>query len=357
MSETSPPRPDVVGLTLAVAFIAGLVGASLWIISPFAGAIIWAGLIVVSTWNGMLWLQKRLWRQRWLAVTAVTLIMLLVLFVPLSLAIVGIVRNLDDFGDWVATLPSLHLPPPPDWVAGLPLVGEKTAEVWTQLATSGFSELARQAKPYASAVFTWLASRAGGVGWILLQFLLIVMLSAVMYGYGESVAAGLRRFGRRLAGERGEEMVLLAGRAVRGVALGIVVTAFVQSVLGGIALGLAGVPFALVLTGVMFMLCIAQLGPILVLAPAVVWLWWQEHYGAMGFLIVCTIIVTTLDNVLRPILIRKGADLPLLLIFAGVIGGLVTFGLIGIFVGPVVLAVTYTLLERWVLDGDGKRAV
>jgi predicted PurR-regulated permease PerM len=350
MSEERRPRPDLVGVTLAVAFIAGLVGASLWIISPFAGAIIWAALIVVSTWPGMVWLQKRLWHQRWLAVTAITLLMLLVLFVPLSLAIVGVVRNLDDFVDWVSNIQSVHLPPPPDWVAGLPFIGEKAADVWNKIAVEGVAELVKQAKPYTSAVFTWLASRAGGVGWIMLQFLLIVAIAAVMYAYGESAAAGLRRFGRRLAGSRGEEMVLLAGRAVRGVALGIVVTAFVQSVLGGVALGIAGVPFALVLTGVMFMFCIAQLGPVLVLLPAVGWLWWDGHYGRMAFLLVCTVIVGTLDNILRPILIRKGADLPLLLIFAGVIGGLVTFGLIGIFVGPVVLAITYTLLERWVLD-------
>ena len=343
-------RFDLIGVTLAVAATVGLVGTSLYIISPFAGAIIWAGLIAISTWNGMLWLQTQLWNRRWLAVALLTLVMLLVLFVPLSLAIIGIVENVDDFADWMAQVQSFHLPPPPDWVAELPVVGEKAAEVWANLAKSGIAELAKQAKPYASAVFAWLASRAGGVGWILLQFLLIVLITAVMYAYGESAAAGLRRFGRRLAGARGEEMVLLAGRAVRGVALGVVVTALVQSVLGGLALAVSGVPFAMLLTGVMFLLCIAQLGPILVLGPAVLWLWWQERYGALAFLLVCTIIITLLDNVLRPILIRKGADLPLILIFAGVIGGLVTFGLIGIFVGPIVLAVTYTLLEQWVLD-------
>src|SRR5262249_54865099 len=151
--------------------------------------------------------------------------------------------------------------------------------------------------------------------WILMQFLLTVVISAIMYSYGESAAAGIRRFGRRLAGERGENMMLLAGRAVKGVALGIVVTAFVQSVIGGIALALAGVPFATLLTGVMFVLCIAQLGPILVLLPAIVWLWYQDHYAWAIFVLVCTVIVTTLDNVLRPVLIRKGADLPLILIF------------------------------------------
>lgn len=346
------PRVDIVGITLAVAFIAGLVGVSLWVISPFAGAIIWAAMIAVSTWNGMLWVQARLWNRRWLAVTVLTIVMLLVLFVPLTLAIVAVVRNADDFVGWVAGLQYFQLPALPQWIAELPFVGEKLAELWKQVDSSGFTDLARQARPYATAVFAWLAGRAGGVGWVLLQFVLTVIIAALMYAYGETAAAGLRRFGRRLAGERGEQMMVLAARSVRGVALGIVVTAFVQSVIGGLALALAGVPFALVLTSVMFFLCVAQLGPVLVLVPAIVWLWWQDHYGWAIFVLVCTVVVTLLDNVLRPVLIRRGADLPLLLIFAGVIGGLVTFGLIGIFVGPVVLAVTYTLLESWVLDGE-----
>ena len=343
-------RADLVGITLAVGFIAGLIGVSLWIILPFAGAIIWAALLVVSTWSGMRWLQARLWNRRWLAVTVITFIMLLVVFVPVSLAIVSIVRNADEFAAWASTLQAFHLPPPPAWVAGLPFVGERIAELWQQTASEGFAELAKAAKPYINAVFAWLAGRAGSVGAVLLQILATVIIAAVLYAFGESAAAGLRAFGSRLAGERGEGMVLLAGRAVRGVALGVVVTAIVQSVFSGIALAVAGVPFATLLTGVMFLTCIAQIGPVPVLVPAVFWLYWKESYAWMAFLIVCTVIVTALDNVLRPILIRKGADLPLILIFAGVIGGLLTFGLIGIFVGPVVLAVTYTLLEQWVLE-------
>ena len=347
------PRADIVGLTLAVAFIAGLIGLSIWIILPFAGALIWAALLVVSTWNGMLWIQARLWNRRWLAVTVVTLVMLLAVFVPLSLALVSIVKNADEFAAWASTLQSFHLPALPTWVAGLPLIGDKIAELWQQAAASGLTDLTKVAKPYANAVFGWLAGRIGGAGAILMQILFTVIIAAILYGYGEPAAAGLRSFGRRLAGQRGENMMLLAGRAVRGVALGVVVTAIVQSVLSGLALALAGVPFAMLLTGVMFLTCIAQLGPVPVLLPAILWLfYWQESYAWGTFLLVCAVIVTTLDNVLRPILIKRGADLPLILIFAGVIGGLLTFGLIGIFVGPVVLAITYTLLENWVLDGE-----
>jgi len=350
------PRADIVGLTLAVAFIAGLIGLSIWIILPFAGALIWAALLVVSTWNGMLWIQARLWNRRWLAVTVVTLVMLLAVFVPLSLALVSIVKNADEFAAWASTLQSFHLPALPAWVASLPLIGEKIAELWQQAAASGLTDLTKVAKPYANAVFGWLAGRIGGAGACLTMLLLTVIIVAIVAVLGEPGAAAAAGCGRGLAvaiQDRGENMMLLAGRAVRGVALGVVVTAIVQSVLSGLALALAGVPFAMLLTGVMFLTCIAQLGPVPVLLPAILWLfYWQESYAWGTFLLVCAVIVTTLDNVLRPILIRRGADLPLILIFAGVIGGLLTFGLIGIFVGPVVLAITYTLLESWVLDGE-----
>src|SRR5260370_21200356 len=137
---------------------------------------------------------------------------------------------------------------------------------------------------------------------------------------GEDAARWVRRFGRRLAGERGEQVVRLAGQAIRGVALGVVVTALVQSVLGGIGLAIAGIPFAAMLTAVMFMLALAQIGPLPVLLGGLAWLWWQGHTGWFVALLVWTIVVASLDNILRPLLIRRGADLPLLLIFPGRIG-------------------------------------
>jgi predicted PurR-regulated permease PerM len=151
-----------------------------------------------------------------------------------------------------------------------------------------------------------------------------------------------------LADEQGDRMVVLAGQAIRGVALGVVVTALVQSILGGIGLAIVGVPFAAVLTAIMFALCIAQIGPIIVMLGATAWAFNSLGAGWGTFMLVWSLVVGIMDNFLRPVLIRRGADLPLLLIFAGVIGGLVAFGIVGIFVGPVVLAVAYTLLDSWI---------
>ncbi len=204
-----------------------------------------------------------------------------------------------------------------------------------------------KAAPYAGSAAGWFVGALGGFGIVVVQFVLTVVIAAVLYAGGERAAAIVQLFGHRLAGERGRQSVLLAGQAIRGVALGVVVTALLQSVLGGIGLAIAGVPFAPVLTAVMFMMCIAQLGPGLVLIPAVVWQYWTGGPGWGTFLLVWSLIVISLDNIVRPMLIRKGAHLPMILLLAGVIGGLIAFGLVGIFLGPVVLAVAYTLLQAW----------
>jgi predicted PurR-regulated permease PerM len=343
-------RRDLARTVLAVLFIFALMAASFWILRPFLAAIIWAGMIVVSTWPIMLALQRRLWGKRVLAVAVMTIALLLVFVAPFSAAIGTLVANADEIASWAKDLAGVKLPPPPEFVAKLPLVGEKIAALWLTYAAKGFADFAHAIQPYAGQITRWFATEVGSFGLVSLQFLLTVVISAILYSSGEEAAQWVRRFGRRLAGERGDNVVRLAGQAIRGVALGVVVTALVQSLLGGIGLAVAGVPFAAALTAVMFMLALAQIGAVPILLFGLAWLWSKESTAWFFALLVWTVIVGSLDNVLRPILIRRGADLPLLLIFAGVIGGLFAFGLLGLFVGPVILAVTYTLLDAWVAE-------
>ena len=343
-------RFDLTRATLAVLFIVTLIVASTWIILPFLPATVWATMIVIATWPIMLRVQALLWNSRALAVVVMVIVLLLILVLPLSFAVISIVGNADQIAVLVTSLASFEMPPPPAWLGRLPLVGEAAVRAWEDLRTLGIEQLAPKAVPYVVDATRWLMSQVGGVGGMVLHFLLTVIVAAILYASGETAAAALRRFGHRLAGERGEISVRLAGAAVRGVALGVVVTALVQSILGGVGLAIAGVPFATVLTAVMFILCIAQLGPVLVLAPAIIWMYWNGDASWATFLLVWSIPVVIVDNFLRPALIKMGADLPLPLIFVGVIGGLLGFGLVGIFVGPVVLAVAYTLLAGWVAD-------
>jgi predicted PurR-regulated permease PerM len=351
MTAPSPPR-DIPRITLAVLFIGVMIVASLWVLRPFIFATIWAATVVVATWPLMRGLQARLGGRRWIAVAVMTAAMLLLLIVPLALAITTIVDYADDIAAWAQAAVKAGVPSPPDWVEGIPLVGPKLLRQWQQLATTGQEELAALAAPYVGIVVYWLAGRAGDFGVVLAHFLLTVLITAILYSTGETAAAGVRRFARRLAGDGGDGSVVLAGQAIRAVALGVVVTALVQSTAAGIGLAVVGIPYAAVLTAIILILCIAQLGPLLVLAPAVGWLYWSGEAVWGSVLLVWTLLVGALDNVLRPMLIKRGADLPLLLIFAGVIGGLISFGIIGLFVGPVILAVTYRLLESWIADID-----
>ena len=344
---------DLTRTTLAIICILLLIAASLWVLRPFLAAAVWATMIVVSTWPLLKLLEQRLGGRRGWAVAGMTLAMLLLLVIPLCLAIDTIASHAEAISSLAKRFAASGLPQPPEWVGGLPLVGAKLAAVWGQLADAGSLGLLAKAEPYAAQSGKWVLAQVGGLSFMLIQFLLVVALSAVLYASGEEGASRVLRFGRRLAGERGENAIILAGQAIRGVALGVGGTAIVQTLLGGVGLAIAGVPFASLLSALMLMLCIAQVGPSLILFPAVGWMFWMGDTGWGVFLLVWSLFVGMLDNFLRPALIKKGADLPLLLIFSGVIGGMLGFGLIGIFVGPVVLAVTYTLLEAWIADALG----
>ena len=308
-------------------------------------------MIAVATWPLMLKVQARL-RSRALAVLIMSTLMVLVFVVPMVLAIETVIENADTMKSWGQALATSPIPPPPDWVARIPLAGAKIADMWTDIAASGRQGLMARLAPYAAASAQWLLDALGGAGILAVQLLLTIVITVIMYTQGDAARTGLIRFSRRLAGQRGEGVVVLAGQAIRGVALGVVVTALLQTIAAGLGLALAGIPFAGLLTGVVLLLCIAQVGPLLVLVPAVIWLFWTDQTGWGIALLVWTVVVGTMDNFIRPILIRRGADLPLLLIFAGVLGGLFAFGIVGLFVGPVVLAVTYTLLKDWVNEGE-----
>jgi predicted PurR-regulated permease PerM len=337
---------------LSVLFIGGLISVSFWILRPFLGALIWAVMIVVATWPLMLGVQNRLGGRRWAAVTLMSLVLLLLLILPLSAAIGTIVANAGTIVDWGKAMGEFRLPPPPSWLAGLPLIGSGAVRFWQEVASQDIEVLATRLAPYAVIVSKWFISEIGNFGVVFIQFLLTVIISAILYAEGERAADWVVRFGVRLAGNTGAAVVHLSARAIRGVALGVVVTALVQSLVGGVGLFIVGVPFAAILTAIMFMLAVAQIGAVPVLAVAVIWLYWTDAFVGGTFLLVVAVVVGTLDNFLRPILIRRGARLPLLLIFAGVIGGLIAFGLIGIFVGPLVLAVSYTLLGAWIQGGE-----
>ncbi|MEC5385546.1 AI-2E family transporter YdiK [Uliginosibacterium sp. H3] len=346
--NSSSHIPELIRTLLAVLLIALLLFGCYWVLRPFIQGMLWASLIVVASWPLMSGVQAKVGGRRGLAVAIVIVILTLVVFLPIVLSLLTLIDNADALIAWVSSAREGFLATPPDWVVGLPVVGPKVATEWPRLLASGPGSLMGSITAHGREIAAWLIARAGTLGSALLHFTITIIVAALLFLNGEKVAAFMRRLAMRLGGAHIDMLVTLAGETVRAVALGIVVTAMVQSVIGGIGLAIAGVPFAAVLTSLMLMLCLAQLGPGPILIPAVIWLFLQGHTWQGVVLLVFTVFGLTLDNVLRPLLIQRGADMPFLMVFAGSIGGLVGFGLFGLFVGPVLLLVTSVLVNAWI---------
>jgi predicted PurR-regulated permease PerM len=332
---------------LSVVLLALLLGGSLWVFRPFILPTVWATMIVVATWPWLKWLEKRFRGRRGPAVAVMTTGLLLVLLVPLGLTVFGVISNADEITKWVQSLATWQMPPAPAFLGKIPMVGDKIGAAWAAAVAGGPGYVTGQLSPYVSEAVHWLITSAGSVGMMAVEFLITVIVASLLYSGGQGAAQGLVRFANRLMGVRGAEIIKLSGQAIRGVALGVVVSAVAQAAASGLGLWVAGIPYALTLTLFCFVLCIAQLGPIVVLLPATAWIFYDRGAAWGTGMLVWTILCGMINNFLQPMLIKRGADLPFVLIFAGVIGGLLSFGVVGIFVGPVLLAVVYTLLGYW----------
>lgn len=343
------PRLDLARILFSLLFITIMIIACFWVMQPFILGFAWACMVVIATWPLLIKIQSLLWGRRSLAVLTMTLLLILLFVMPIAILVSSVVDNSSALMSWGASQERIS-PPSMDWLTTIPWVGDKLFNSWQLLLQSGGSGIFAKIQPYFGKTATWLVAQAAHVGRFLMHCALMLIFSALLYYKGEAVAKAVRHFAIRLGQERGDTAVILAAQSIRAVALGVVVTAIVQSVMGGIGLGLSGIPYTTLLTVLMFLFCLAQLGPLLVLIPAIVWLYWSGDTTWGTILLVWSCVVGTIDNVIRPALIRMGADLPMLLILCGVIGGLLAFGMIGLFIGPVVLAVSYRLLFAWVKE-------
>ncbi|TAL98488.1 MAG: AI-2E family transporter YdiK [Paraburkholderia sp.] len=339
---------DIARTLLVIVILVALTVGSIYVLSPFIPGLIWATTIVVATWPLMLAIQRRCGNRRWIATLVMLLCLLVVIILPLYQAISTLALHGGEIMAAIKSLPSYALAPPPDWIKDIPLIGARIGTEWQVLSDAGPGGLLAKLEPYLSIGARWMLSHAAVVGVFVIHMFITVIISGILYMNGEQAAAFMTRFAGRIAGQRGEGAIKLAGLAVRAVALGIVVTAVTQSALGGIGLWVAGVPGAGILTALMLMLCLAQIGPLLPLLGSVAWLFFHSSHVVAILLLVWSIMIAMLDNVLRPMLIKRGVNLSMLLILSGVLGGMFAFGIVGLFMGPVILAVTSTLLNAWI---------
>jgi predicted PurR-regulated permease PerM len=350
-SGSVPPKVDLLGAALRLLAIGLLVVGVVIVLRPFLPAILWAVIIVVATWPLLLALERRLHGRRTLAVTLMSTGLFAVVVAPISLLLATLITRLPELRDLVLGWLRGPLPAPPAWLAKLPY-GERMVAEWQLALARNAEDWANWFAPWAGRGATWLSTHLGTLGGLTLEFLLTLFLVVVLYAHGEPLAVRAQRVARRIGGPRGEESALLAVSAVRAIAMGVVLTALVEALLCGLALWIVGAPAVPLLTAAIFLLCVIQVGPVPVLVPVMAWLFVNDHIALTLFLAAWAVAMSVGEGVARPLLIRRGARMPFLLILAGVFGGLLAFGIAGLFVGPIVLAVMLRLLERWVADGD-----
>jgi predicted PurR-regulated permease PerM len=340
------PRPQFLNEAVMLACIAALAFGVLAVLRPFLPAILWATIIVVATWPIMLRAQRWFGGRRGLAVAAMSAGLFAVIVAPVALLLGTLITRLPALRDLAARMIAGPWPGPPDWLARLPF-GSHLAASWQQATERTPDYWAETVKPYLSKAIFWLGQHLGTLGGITVDFLLTLVLVVVFYQHGEALANLIQKLARRVGGARATESALLAAQAMRAIAAGVVVTALVEAILSGLGLWVAGIPEAAILTSLIFLLCVMQLGTLPVLIPAALWLVSQHQLGWGIALTAWAALMSVGDGVLRSWLIQRGARLPFMLILGGVIGGLLAFGAAGIFIGPVLLAVAQRILERW----------
>lgn len=331
-----------------IALITLLIIGCVFVLHPFMAAVLFAAVLCVFTWPlyHRIWLQ--LGRRDALAAVIMTLFLLLALILPMAYLAVHLTDSatllLNEARLFLQSLPS-HAPP---WVARIPVIGTQLADAW-QSALLSNEALMRMTHQYAVPLRSYLLRAVQLVMSGFMQLLLVVFIAFFFYRDGARMANAVKVMVRRLGGALGEEMLQLSCMTVKGVMLGIFGTALAQSTVALFGFWLAGAPMPLLLAMATFFLSVVPVGPPLVWGGAALWLFshgepgWAIFLGFYGLLV-----ISSVDNVIKPILISHSSHLPMLLVVLGVLGGALAFGFIGIFLGPTLLAVGLTLLSHWV---------
>jgi predicted PurR-regulated permease PerM len=342
------PRGEQVEQLLGIGALGLLAIGCTLVLWPFLSAILWAAVICFSTWPIYRLFERALGGYRALAAAAMTVLVVVVIVAPLAVLVTTLADNVSSLVAAITHVLEQGPPAPPDWVRGLPIAGESLATYWESLAHNAPAftiELKRLIGPFTDIAL--IGGTVFGAG--LLELSLSIFIGFFLFLHGRRMTALTRGIAERVAGARARRLLSVVGVTITGVVYGLIGTALAQGVLAGVGFWIAGVPQALLLGCMTFVLSFVPAGPPLVWGPVALWLfmqesvWWGIFVAIWGLLL-----VSSIDNFLRPYLLGKNTNLPVLLGLFGLVGGVLAFGLIGLFLGPTLLAVAHSLFREWI---------
>jgi predicted PurR-regulated permease PerM len=326
-----------------------LVIGCLFVLRPFVGAILFAGVLCLSTWPVFVFVRERMGERSSMAALVIVLALIVLLALPVALAAQSLVVHSADVVDWVRGMvadPTRITVP--DFIRGLPLVGPSLDEYGQRLLGSR-EELIELARKMVDPAKTMLLGMGGAFAEGLVQVLVALFVAFFFYRDGEQVREWLSEGVRRLAGDdHGPALVATAQNAIRGVVYGLIGTALAQAAVALLGFLIAGVPGAFLLAALTFVLSLVPMGPVLLWGGAAVWLYAHDQTGwAIFMLVYGAAVISSVDNFIKPILMSRAGNLSMLLVVLGVFGGAIAFGFIGLFVGPALLAVGWNVTKAW----------
>jgi predicted PurR-regulated permease PerM len=331
--------------TIRIVLVALLAAWCFRLVSPFILPVVWAIIIATAIYPGYRWLARTMGGRERLAAVVLVLIGLILLIVPSVMSAGSLVENARWLTDGLSD-GEIEVPLPPENIASWPLIGERLHAFWT-LAHENLMGAIEQLGPHLKPLAGGFLSGVAGVGLGLVQFVISIVIAGVFLASSDRCAEVASAVATRLVDERGPEFVALSGATVRGVAQGILGVALIQSFLVGIGLFAAGVPHASLWTALCLLVAVVQLPPLLVLLPIIIYMFATSGTTTSVIFTIWSVLASSSDTVLKPILLARGLDLPMMVIFMGAIGGFIASGFIGLFVGAVVLALGYKLFMAW----------
>ena len=335
-----------VDTTLRVGILLAMLYWCFHIMSPFLYPIIWGAIIAVASYGSYQKLSSVIGNRPTLAAILVTLIFLTVMIVPIALLTDSMASGVEALAD-EAKQGTLKIPPPPDGVAGWPLVGESLHAIWLK-ASVNIEAVLKQFAPQLKSLGSWLLSAAAGAGFGLIQFALSILVAGLLLANAGPSRRYTSAFATRLAGDKGVEFVEIAGTTVNSVTRGILGVAIIQGILAGLGFLVAGIPGAGLWAFVAMVLAIIQIGILPVTLPAIIYVFATAEPLTGILFLIWNIVISTADNILKPLLMGKGAAVPIPIIFIGALGGFMASGILGLFTGAIILSIGYTLYLAWI---------